>query len=96
MVKWANAKGWDCIAFQEKERMISFSKDGCRINIYYTTGTVGTALRHPRQGPTQVFRRNVSGALLQQIFLNPRQHTGIGYQKIYKGTRGQSRWKVAR
>ena len=42
-----------------------------RINVYYTTGTVGTCLDHPRQGKTQLFRRNVNLALLRQLFQEP-------------------------
>ena len=56
--------------------------DGCcRFDIYYTTGTVKTCLDHPRQGRTQMFRRNVDLAGLRRLFQSPRQHTGKGYQK---------------
>ena len=52
-----------------------------RINVYYTTGTVGTCLDHPRQGKTQLFRRNVDLSLLAQLFRDPRLHTGTGYHR---------------
>lgn len=51
----------------------------CRINIYYTKGTVGTALDHPTKGKTQLFRKNVTYKQLEKLFINPRQHTGKGY-----------------
>ena len=51
-----------------------------RYNVYYTTGTVSTSMDHPRQGKTQLFRRNVDLALLQDIFLNPRIHSDLGYK----------------
>lgn len=47
-----------------------------RINIFWTTGTVGTCLDHPRQGKTQLFRRHVDLSTLREIFKNPRVHTG--------------------
>ena len=57
------------------------TKDGVRINVYYTTGTVGTCLEHPTQGRTQMFRRNVTLAELEGIFRYPRVHTGKGYKQ---------------
>jgi hypothetical protein len=72
--------------------MMSFQKiisGACaRLNIYYTkkgyvrkTFTVGTAIRHPKQGRTQLFRKDVELDLLEKIFKNPRIHTSKGYQK---------------
>jgi len=55
-----------------------------RINVYYTTGTVATCINHPQQGRTQLFRRNVSLAQLAEIMINPRVHTGVGYQRKRK------------
>ena len=46
------------IMINECSRVISFQTDANeRINVYYTTRTVGTALNHPSQGATQLFRR---------------------------------------
>lgn len=73
--------------FNENSRVVSFVRGGetverVRFNIYYTTGTVGTCVNHPRQGRTQLFRRNVTTAEeLRAIFRNPRIHTGKGYQR---------------
>lgn len=55
------------------------TEHNCRINVYYTTGTVGTCLLHPVAGKTQLFRRDVTAKVLRKIFLNPRTHTGKGY-----------------
>jgi hypothetical protein len=52
-----------------------------QVNVYYTTGTVGTCLNHPKQGKTQLFRRGVVTLdMLSEIFQNPRIHTGVGYK----------------
>jgi hypothetical protein len=71
--------------FNEKSKVISFARaseteDRVRFNVYYTTGTVGTCINHPRQERTQLFRRNVNLQELREIFRNPRIHTGKGYQ----------------
>ena len=39
-------------------------------------GTVGTCVDHPRQGKTQLFRRHQTLHSLEDIFYNPRVHTG--------------------
>ena len=81
--------------FNEVSKVISFcpkgihslvnKDDNCiRINIYWTTRTVGTCLNHPRQGKTQLFRRNVDMIQLRSIFKNPRIHTGTGYHHCRK------------
>ncbi|MEZ5017372.1 MAG: hypothetical protein R2800_09995 [Flavipsychrobacter sp.] len=72
---------YDCIDFQESIGMASYSDGATRVNIYLTTMTVSTSLKHPKKGKTQLFRKNVSTKQLEQIFNNPRQHTGKGYYK---------------
>ena len=59
-----------------------------RINVYWTTGTVGTCVLHPRQGHTQAFRRDVTPSLLEKLMLNPRLHTDTSYRR--KRSRGNS------
>jgi len=70
------------IYFNETSKIVSFCPEydsddnAVRINVYWTTGTVGTCLDHPRQGKTQLFRRNVDLSTLRLLFQNPRYHTG--------------------
>lgn len=40
----------------EASRVVAFTKGNTRVAVWYTTGTVGTYLEHPRQGRTQLFR----------------------------------------
>jgi hypothetical protein len=82
--KYAYKFGWIEIAFKPENKLISFMKEVepkkmARINIYYTTKTVGTCLDHPKKGKTQLFRKNVSIQQLEKIFANPRTHTDKGY-----------------
>lgn len=51
------------------------------LDCWPTTLVVGSFLRHPRQGKTQLFRKECSLSELEQIFINPRSHTGKGYQQ---------------
>jgi hypothetical protein len=70
------------ISHNVTSRCISFHNDSnVRINVYYTTRTIGTALDHPSQGKTQLFRRKCTIDDLKQILQNPRYHTGRGYKK---------------
>jgi hypothetical protein len=70
--------------YNTASRLVSFrgeQSDGssCRLNVYYTTGTVGTCLDHPRLGKTQLFRKYIfTAGLMADIFKNPRLHTNKG------------------
>jgi hypothetical protein len=86
--RMASAAGLEETYYNEQSRVVSFAPTDVdqeaelsRINVYYTTGTVGTCIHHPRQGRTQLFRRNVSLTMLPQIFRDPRIHTGTGYHR---------------
>ena len=76
----------------EKSHLLSFRNNTTRINVYYTTGTVGTCLNHPRRGKSQLFRRDVDVDTLCSIFTDPRVHTGEGY---YHRRSITQKWKQA-
>jgi len=81
VARFADAKE---IVHKVNEKLLSFSlrnNNDVRINVYYTTGTVGTCIDHPHQGKTQLFRRCVTVQILKQIFDNPRIHTDKGYKR---------------
>jgi len=77
----AKKHGYVCFDFQENIGMASYSDGATRINIYMTKMTVATCLNHPKKGPTQLFRKNVTESMLDDIFEYPRKHTGKGYYK---------------
>lgn len=85
ILRLAKKHQWDFLEEQPGIGLISFSKifggHPARINVYTTKMTVGTAIHHPKQGKTQMFRRDVSLELLDKLFENPRQHTGKGYRQ---------------
>lgn len=70
---------WEYIGADDSVKMISFRNGDRRINIYLTTMTVATVLKHPTKGKTQLFRKDVSLYVLEKLFANPRTHTGRGY-----------------
>jgi hypothetical protein len=87
----AESHGYVELSLNEESRVISFrSQSGStRINVYYTTGTVGTCLNHPTRGKTQLFRRETNVEQLELIFQDPRNHTGKGYYR----KNAQQLWK---
>jgi len=64
--------------FIESRRVISFrnSLEQIRINVYYTTKTVGTCLDHPRKDKSQLFRKNCTNLDLVEIMRNPQVYKG--------------------
>lgn len=70
------------ILFDQANKLLSFRTDqGFRINVYYTTRTIGTAVNHPVHGTTQLFRRDCTPQQLSDILCNPRAHAGQAYNK---------------
>ena len=77
---------WVEVQHNESSRVIAFTKDWsgapARISVYYTTGCVGSVIQHPKHvSRTQMFRRDCTLEELEEIFSNPRVHTGKGYQR---------------
>ena len=89
--KLAERFGYTEIDFNDVSKVLGFRKETIRINVYYTTQTVGTCLNHPKRGKSQLFRRDVNWKQLENIFENPRRHTGKGYYH-HRKTQGQQ-WK---
>ena len=79
ILELATKYNWEFLGEQKDNYMLSFYKEGMRINVWYTKMTVATCLRHPKWGKTQLFRKLVSNPLMEEIFKNPRTHTDKGY-----------------
>lgn len=79
--KLAKLNGWIEEVAKDKTLLIFNRYQGGhqQINVWFTTGTVATSLRHPNKGKTQLYRKNVDIRLLAKIFENPRVHTDLGY-----------------
>jgi hypothetical protein len=78
----ATTHGWKKLSTEtSRAAMTSYSRQDMRLNFWLSTGTVGSYLDHPHQGKTQLFRREVDMKQAEDIFVNPRVHTGAGYQR---------------
>lgn len=69
------------VVFSRKNRTKKnqYQDSSARITVYWTTGTVVTCMKHPKQGLTQLVRRNIDVKTLDSIFDNPRDQKGLGY-----------------
>ncbi len=76
---YANQHKWDCIAFYAASYHILLRRKKVTMNVYLSTMTIQTVMNHPSKGRTQLNRRNLSIQQLEQLFINPRVHTGKGY-----------------
>mmetsp|Transcript_8818 Transcript_8818/g.14312 ORF Transcript_8818/g.14312 Transcript_8818/m.14312 type:complete len:290 (+) Transcript_8818:632-1501(+) len=74
----ADYHGWKEVETRQPS-MISFIRDGDRFNLYFTTGTVGTCIKHPTKGDTQLFRRNCRLEEVKALLENVRMRTSKGY-----------------
>ena len=85
--------GWDYHDYQWSQgelvilRKDDHNGDQMQLNIWCSTGTIGSYLNHPRQRKTQLFRRDIYDfSDLRIILNNPRVHGYDGYH-----TRDQQR-----
>lgn len=74
-------RGWRLLDVQEGCKMLSILRNGVRLNYYYTTGTVATAMNHPKKGRSQLYRKGLSWDEILSVLDNPREHTNAGYYK---------------
>ena len=87
VINEASRYGWTYVDYQwsQGELVILEKSDGndrMKLNVWCTTGTVGSFLKHPRQGKTQLFRRDChTWDDLYAVFANPRTHGLGGYHE---------------
>ena len=62
----ADSYGWDFMVHDKKGKMLSFKKEGKRINVYYTTLTIGVCV----PGNQQTFHRKMSLEQLEKLFIS--------------------------
>lgn len=73
--------GWQLIGSNAQSRVEYYTNGNTRMDYYPTTGTIKTAMDHPSQGKTQMFRRDLGESDFARVCENPRAHTGHGYQR---------------
>ena len=72
---------WDVTGFHVSNYIVNLKRDGVKMNVYLSTGTVQTSMDHPTKGKTQLNRKRCSDRTIHCIFQNPRVHTKKGYHK---------------
>ncbi len=78
----AKVYGWMEVCHQRGAMMVSFRRSHVRLNVYYSTLTVVTSMKHPARGYTQLSRRNLDMDTIEKILYEPRVHTDKGrYQR---------------
>lgn len=79
--KLAKKYGWEEESAKDPRVLIFNRYNGGhqQINVWFTTATVATSLKHPNKGRTQLYRKHVTMDTLEKIFDNPRVHTDLGY-----------------
>lgn len=78
---YAKNHGWKCIGFYGGSYHLILERGKQQMNVYLTTLTIQTALKHPKLGKTQLNRKGLSLMQIEEVFKNPRTHTGKCYHK---------------
>jgi hypothetical protein len=58
-----------------------YTRDGCTMKVFLIALSVETTLQHPIKGETKLKRSKITLSELENIFKNPRAHTGKGKYK---------------
>ena len=79
--------GWK-LGYFRKESLFMFRRDDEKLTLIKKKGTqkwiCHTVIHHPRQGVTKL-RREIYLNNLEEIFDNPRMHTGVGkHMKLFQ------------
>lgn len=78
----AKRHGWTILVLHPNNYILTLQKDDVKMNIYLSTFTFQTSLKHPRRlGTTQLNRKGLTQKEREKIFINPRAHTQKGYYK---------------
>ena len=70
---------WNILKFEPQTYKLIIYTDNCQMSIYLSTLTIQTSLNHPKQGKTQLTRKNVTIKEFHQLLKDPRAHTNKGY-----------------
>lgn len=71
---------WELVHYHGHTGEALFRRDEEQIKVYCTTLAIQTVVPHPKRNE-QLNRKGVSIEDIENLFDNPRQHTGKGYYK---------------
>jgi hypothetical protein len=75
----AKTHGWTILRLHPNNYILNLERGNVKMNVYLSTFTIQTALDHPKQGKTQLNRKNLTVKERELVFKNPRFHTKKGY-----------------
>jgi len=82
---WTFTGSWEAVEFFERTMSSAEPQETLvKLDWYFTTATVKTALDHPVQGKTQLFAKDCNPHQYAQVLTNPRTHTGKRYHRKQK------------
>ena len=90
--KWAEKSDLKKIrvSLREEGKLSSYVKDGFRIDVFLTTGTVAMCQDKPKaQDPTIHFRRNMNKDDIRKIFEDPKLPTRKAYHRMSNGEKDE-------
>lgn len=88
---WIFTGSWQAVEFFERTVVHDSTELVVKLDWYFTTATIKTALDHPTQGKTQLFGKQVGSSEFKKILTNPRVHTGNRYQRRRHRSGGRGR-----
>jgi len=78
------------VSLGEDRRLSSYVKDGYRVDVFLTTGTVTTCLDKPKkQDPTVIFRKNMNKDDIKKILDDPKPPLRKCYNRMPNGERDE-------
>lgn len=84
------------VSLREDGRLSSYVKDGYRVDVFLTTGTVATCLDKPKsQDPTVIFRRNMNKDDIKKILDDPKPPVRKCYNRMPNGEKDERLYDVS-
>lgn len=78
----AKRNQWTILFYEPEKYILSLQRDGVKMNVYLLNFAILTQMQHPRwSGLTNLKRKGLTKKEIEQIFINPRQHTNKGAYK---------------
>lgn len=81
VVELIQANKWEVLKYHDKNYILNLKRGDVKMNVYLSTLTIQTSMKHPKKGRTQLNRKNLTPNEVKAVFKNPRAHTKKGYYK---------------
>lgn len=79
VVELIQQNNWEVLKYHDKNYILNLKRGQVKMNVYLSTLTIQTSMKHPKRGRTQLNRKNLTQNELRAVFKDPRVHTKKGY-----------------